>query len=127
MFNSKRNQGDKNVRDNSISEDLFAFAATATGTLEVQARGSTLSPEVTSSLLAYLSRVNILSGFSEIVFDLRNVRAITPNWTLVLAMIMNFARYAGLRCRVVGLQAQPAAAVMMYRRNVELRALLAAA
>src|ERR1043166_2354161 len=113
MFNSKRNQGDKNVRDNSISEDLFAFAATATGTLEVQARGSTLSPEVTSSLLAYLSRVNILSGFSEIVFDLRNVRAITPNWTLVLAMIMNFARYAGLRCRVVGLQAQPAAAVMM--------------
>lgn len=104
----------------------FCFLALDSGSMGVQPTTSTLNPGDVADVLAGLLLNDVLSGLSEVVFDLSRVETIAPNWTLVLAMLIDFARKAGMPCRVIGMQAQPAAAAAMYRMNKELRGLISA-
>lgn len=114
--------------------DRFFLVAGDNGAIHVHALLPTLTAEEISLVLASLARPEILDGLTEITFELGCVESIPHNWTLLLAMLMNFARHVrrsesrpgrtGVRCRVVGLQAQPAAAAMLYRGNAELMNLL---
>jgi hypothetical protein len=49
-----------------------------------------------------------------VTFDFSGVNVIGPQWTIVLAFLVNVARRCSSRCRIVGLQGQPAAAADLY-------------
>lgn len=94
----------------------WRFAVSA-GSLRVQPMGPTLSPENTARLLGQLRRRHARGDLKEVVFDLSQIETIGPQWTVVLALLIGFARSTKACCRIVSLHGQPAAVVGLYRRN----------
>ncbi len=104
--------------------ECWRFKASTAGSLRIQPAGPTLSHEELAWLLDRLQRRHADAGVEEIVFDLSRVEAIGPQWTLVLALLIGFARSVKARCRVVSLHGQPANVVQLYRRNHDVALLL---
>lgn len=100
------------------------LVACDSGTLHVQPLAATLSTAELAEIIRCLSRASVTDGLQEIVFDLRHVKLIGPQWTIVLAMLIQFARCFAAKCRLVSLNEQPAAAASLYRRNSELMKLI---
>lgn len=91
--------------------------AVSTGSLRVQPAGPRLSSEDTARLLGQLRGWQARGDLKEVVFDLSQIETIGPQWTVVLALLIGFARSIKARCRIVSLHGQPAAVVGLYRRN----------
>jgi len=115
------------MRNSSVSLgilDACHLVAAADGRLWVQPTAATLVAAELGEILVGLSRSGVGAGSTEIVFDLSRVEVIGPQWTVILAMLMNFARQTSARCRIASLKAQPAAVVALYRVSVELMKLI---
>ncbi len=109
------------------AEQLLArwrFAASADGRLWVQPAGRRLSAADLVTFLQRIRRADSSVRFREVVFDLSEVESIGPQWTLVLALLMDFARRVEARCTIVSLHGQPAAAAALYHHNRELMSLI---
>jgi len=102
----------------------FCVIADVAGTLCIRPLCKTLDPGELAVALAAINQPAVLDGLSDVVFDLGGVETITPGWTLVMAMLINFARHTNVACHVVGLRGQPAAVAFIYRRNPELMRLI---
>ena len=100
------------------------LVASDDGVLQVRPLESTLTGAELAAILRSLSSSDVADGLKEVVFDLRNVDLIGPQWTVVLAMMIDFARRLAAKCRLVSLKGQPAAAASLYRRNAELMRLI---
>ena len=94
------------------------------GTLHVQPLAATLTTAELAEIIGCLSRASATEGLKEIVFDLRHVEVIGPQWTVVLAMLIDFARRLDAKCKLISLNEQPAAAASLYRRSAELMKLI---
>jgi anti-anti-sigma regulatory factor len=94
------------------------------GTLHLQPLSATLTTAELAEIIRCLSRVSVTENLKEIVFDLRHVEVIGPQWTVVLAMLIDFARRLDAKCRLISLNEQPAAAASLYRRSAELMKLI---
>ncbi|MFQ5424990.1 MAG: hypothetical protein ACE5F9_13565 [Phycisphaerae bacterium] len=102
----------------------WRFAASVHGRLWVQPVSRLLSAAELVTFLKRIQRADSSVRFREVVFDLSEVETIGPQWTLVLALLVDFARRVEARCKVVSLHGQPAAAAALYRRNRELMSLI---
>jgi hypothetical protein len=71
-----------------------------------------------------LRRTDATVHLKEIVFDLSHVEMLGPQWTVVLALLIAFARGAVARCRVVSLHGQPAGVLGLHRHNRDVAALV---
>lgn len=122
---SRRNRKLDEALDNA--EQIMArwsFAIEAGGVLAIRPTGHALAAAELSDFLQRVSAACRNEMVDEVVFDLSEVEVIGPQWTLVLALLIDFARNVDARCRVVALQGQPAAAASLYRRNRELMGLI---
>ncbi len=100
------------------------FVATDDGVLEVRPLEATLASVEFAAILRPLEDSDAVQGLKEVVFDLRNVEVIGPRWTIVLAMMIDFAQRLAARCRLVSLNEQPAAVASLYRSSPELMRLI---
>ena len=103
----------------------WRLTVSSAGSLWVQPVGPTLRHEELAKLIERLRGSSGNGGVKEIVFDLRRVETIETPWTLVLALLIGFARSTGARCRIVSLHGQPAAVVGLYRCNCDVASLVA--
>ncbi len=101
-------------------EIRWPIQARATGVLRVLLTGPRLDVRELDAMVKRLRDVIAGDTPNEIVFDFTGVETIGPHWTLVLALLMRFARAIRTKCRVVSLHGQPAAVVSLYHRNTEL-------
>ena len=100
------------------------LVASDDGVLQVRPLETTLTGVELAAILRSLNAAEVAQGLKEVVFDLRNVELIGPQWTVVLAMMIDFARRLAARCRLVSLKQQPAAAASVYRHSPELMRLI---
>jgi hypothetical protein len=104
--------------------DHCFFALTESATLTVRPTDAVLTPEGLERLVIALRRGQLAGRISKIIFDLAEVRAFGPRWTVVLAMLIAFARSVGVPCHVQVAGGQPASVLDLYRRSTEVRALV---
>lgn len=108
----------------AFPQESFCLIA-GDGLLRIQAMDAELRSADLHALLTSVTCAG-LDGWSRIEIDFSCVRGIGAQWSLVWAMIMDFARKVRGNCRLIGLQGEPAAMASMYRCNRELMSLLAA-
>lgn len=95
----------------------WRFDAAADGTLWVQPAGPTLAArQLDETLQAILSAMDD-DSIRCVVFDLGRVEVIGPQWTVVLALFLDFAERINAECHLTSLRAQPAAVARFYGRN----------
>jgi len=102
----------------------WQYSVAADGGLQIHPTGPRLQTEELGGFLRLLTDVFASEPPREIVFDMSAVRYLGPNWTLALAMFIDFAQSVGAPCRIDGARGQPAAAAAMYHRSPQVRALL---
>jgi anti-anti-sigma regulatory factor len=106
--------------------DNWMFVTSSAGALWIQPTGPTLGHEELGELLGRLQSGRKGTHPREIVLDLSRVEKLGRHWTLVLAMLIRFARSGGCRGRIVALHGQPADVARLYRLNRELECLMPA-
>ncbi|MBN2559301.1 MAG: hypothetical protein JXQ75_00015 [Phycisphaerae bacterium] len=125
MFHGRKNKKTSTTVAGSDSIlNTCHFVASESGALRIQPLGTTLTSDQMSGIISRLSHSDCVEGLKEIVFDLSHVSMIGPRWTVVFAMIIDFARKVAAHCRLVALNDQPAAAAALFRRNAELMGLM---
>lgn len=102
----------------------WSYSVTQQGALHIVPSGPGLDPEELGGFLRILTDVFSGEPPKSVVFDLRRVRFLGPNWTLVLAMFIDFAQKIDAPCHVAGVHGQPAAAAALYNRSDVLSQLL---
>lgn len=125
FFNStdKTTEATPDSSDNLLN--TCEFTVSTDGFLRIRPLGAVLTIDRLAKIIGRLCDSDGLMDWKDIVFDLGLVEVIGPRWTVLLAMIINFARSVTARCRLVSLNGQPAAAAALYRHNTELRELIA--
>ncbi len=114
-----------NVSDPHRILAIWEVAVTREG-LEVRPIGSELCPQDIALLARRLTQCDFSLTAAQVVMDFSNVRHFGPQWTVVLAMLLDLSRRLNGAVKVSGLQGQPAAVVSLYGRNRALRRLMAA-
>ncbi len=97
--------------------DRWQFAASAEGSLWIRPSGPDLSEDDLGGFLRLLRDVCLDSPPDEIIFDLEHVDYIGPRWTVVMAMLLEFAEGLEARCLIASAHGQPAAVAEFYSRN----------
>ena len=122
----KRNEGQPTIAISPSQHELpqWSVDSSADGMLHVQPAGPTLTHDEIAAMIRELRDRYCATACSEVLFDLSRVETIEPQWTLVLALLIAFARTVTARCRLVGLHGQPAAVIELYRRNRDVASLV---
>lgn len=102
----------------------WKYAVAENGGLWILPAGPRLNPKELSGFLRLLADVFAEDPPTEVVFNLQSIRYIGPNWTLVLALFVDFAQRLNVPCHVEGAKGQPAAVVSLYQRSPQVRALV---
>jgi anti-anti-sigma regulatory factor len=123
MFSS--NNKKRNSAESTRLLDVCDLAAAADGRLWIRPLAPILTAAELGEILPVLKTSELGATFQEIVFDLSRVEMMGPQWTVILAMLMDFARQTTVRCRIASLKDQPAAVVGLYRLSTELMRLIA--
>jgi anti-anti-sigma regulatory factor len=119
--NSKK----RNSTGNIMLLEICDLVAAADGRLWIRPLSPTLTAAELGGILQALKHSDLGSTFQQVVFDLSRVEMMGPQWTVILAMLMDFARQTAARCRIASLKEQPAAVVRLYRLSTELMRLIA--
>jgi len=114
-----RNQPDTGQRIHRALHLLerWRFAVASDGFLWIQPAGPTLCHEDVARFLRLLQDVYDPESTREIVFDFGQVELLGPQWTLVLAHLLEFAGRVRPRVSVVSAHGQPAEVARLYRRS----------
>lgn len=95
--------------------DRWQIVASVRGTLSVRPLGSALHPEELAALLALLSGVCDEDFPRIVLIELGNAKIIGHQWTILLALIADFANRIGARCRLIAGNDRPVSAACLYR------------
>lgn len=114
-----------NVADPHSILAIWEVAVTREGFM-VRPIGSELSPRDIALLARRLTACDSSLTADRVVMDFSNVNHFGPQWTVVLAMLLDLSRRLNGAVTVSGLHGQPAAVASLYGRNRSLRRLLAA-
>lgn len=114
------------VEDAERVLNRWRYAVSENGGLWIRPAGPRLSTKELSGFLRLLKDVFAADPPTEVVFNMNEVRFLGPNWTLALAMFIDFAQQLGVPCHIDGVQGQPAAAASLYNRSPQVRALISA-
>ncbi len=99
------------------------LVASFDGTLRIRPTGPTLSYPELHAILRRIRPDRAGRRFDEVIFDFDAIQAITAPWTLLVALLIDFARQTKVHCRIVSLRGQPAA-IARFLRIAELLSLL---
>ena len=102
------------------------FSLTTRGALLIEPAGPDLAAEEIGGFLRLLLDVFAAEPPTEVIFDLGQVEQLGPSWTLVLAMLIDFAQKIDAPCSIAGVHGQPAAAASLYNQSPMVARLLAA-
>lgn len=102
----------------------WRLAASKNGLLWIRPAGPTLDQGELAGFLDLLKDACALGCTRRVVFDFAELEFIGPQWTLVLAELLDFARRVPARCALVSVRGQPAAVTALYRMNRDVAALL---
>lgn len=103
----------------------WEIAVTQDGLL-IRPIGPELTPQDLAPLTRRLTQCDSTGAAQRVRFDFSTVRHFGPQWTVVLAMLLDLSRRLNGAVSVSGLQGQPAAVMSLYRNNQSLRRLIAA-
>jgi|GEM_PF-1749563 len=104
----------------------WRYSLTARGALCIEPVGPELAAEEIGGFLRLLLDVFATEPPTEVIFDLGQVEQLGPSWTLVLAMLIDFAQKIDAPCSIAGVHGQPAAAASLYNRSPLVARLLTA-
>lgn len=104
----------------------WRYAVSESGGLWIRPEGPRLNTKELSGFLRLLTDVFADDPPTEVVFNLSAVRYLGPNWTLALALLINFAQRLNVPCQIDGARGQPAAVAALYVRSPQVRALVSA-
>ncbi|MFH1419356.1 MAG: hypothetical protein ABII12_13865 [Planctomycetota bacterium] len=93
----------------------WRFTASDRGAIWVQPIGSTLSPEELAGLFALLAQSGDPTFPKVMLLDLAGVKIVGNQYTLLLALIKDFARSIHAACRIISARGQPLSAACFYR------------
>jgi len=95
----------------------WRYSLTSRGALCIEPVGPELAAEEIGGFLRLLLDVFSAEPPTEVIFDLGQVEHLGPSWTLVLAMMIDFAQKIDAPCSIAGVHGQPAAAASLYNRS----------
>ena len=95
----------------------WQYAVAENGGLWIRPAGPRLNPKDLTGFLRLLTNVFEEDPPTEVVFNLNAVRYMGPNWTLVLALFVDFAQRLNIPCHIDGARGQPAADRKSTRLN----------
>jgi hypothetical protein len=101
------------------------FAVHADGRLKIEPPGPELSTGDLLDFVRFFSRQRPSQRWREFTLDLRRVQRFGDNWTLLVAILLEFVRRMAISGRIVGLHDQPGAVLRLYRRTPEVAELIA--
>jgi len=104
----------------------WKYAVAENGGLWIRPAGPRLNTKELGAFLRLLTDVFADEPPTEVVFNMDAVNYLGPNWTLALAMFIDFARQLGVPCHFDGIHGQPAAVADLYNRSPQVRALVGA-
>lgn len=115
----------QDVMDSAVRTlQRWRFAGSKDGLLWIRPAGPALEPGELAGFLQLLEDACARGCTHHIVFDFAELEFIGPQWTLVLAELLDFARKVPARCALVSVRGQPAAVTALYRKNRDVAALL---
>lgn len=91
--------------------------ASVDGVLRIQPAGPVLRHRELADFLESVRGALDDGVIRHVIIDLARVETIGPQWTVVLAMLLDFANTVRAECHVVSLRGQPAAVAAFYQRN----------
>lgn len=101
--------------------------ATLNAVLRIKPEAEILTSDAMRTIIEDARRSGRTATAQVVIFDFSNVKQIGPQWTVVWAMIIDFARSLNATCRVESLTGQPAATAALFRRSRELTNMIDAA
>jgi len=102
-------------------------AATRSNTLRIKLEVEILTVANLRMALDAACKALAATRVQTVVFDFNGVKQIGPQWTVVWAMIIDFARGLRAECHVESLSGQPAATASLFRRSREMTSMIAPA
>jgi hypothetical protein len=99
--------------ENNWRLDHWRFVGSADGLLRIRPVGPTLSCSELEDILGRLREEE--TGLAEVVFDFQTIRSVEGPWTLMIALLIDFARRTNARCVITRLDGQLASVVALYR------------
>lgn len=91
-------------------------------TLIVRPTTGVLTTAAAKELLSDLAATGLAKEATRVVFDLAAVTQLGPQWTVVVALLIDFARRIPAACEMVNLSGQPAAVVAMFAGRTQVGA-----
>lgn len=114
------------VQDAERTLNRWKYAVDENGGLWIRPAGPRLNTNELGSFLRLLTDVFAEDPPTEVVFNMSAVKYLGPNWTLALALFIDFAQRLNVPCHIDGVEGQPAAVANLYNRSPQVRALVSA-
>ncbi|MCB9855041.1 MAG: hypothetical protein H6818_05080 [Phycisphaerales bacterium] len=112
------------VEDAERTLNRWKYAVAENGGLWIRPSGPRLNTKELGGFLRLLTDVFAEDPPTEIVFNMSAVKYLGPNWTLALALFIDFAQRLNVPCHIDGIHGQPAAVANLYNRSPQVRALV---
>ena len=100
----------------------WRFAMSAGGFLWIQPTAKKLSPEELAGFILLLRRGCATDSPRTILFDFSESDIVGGQWTVVESLLSEFSHTIGARCRLIAATGRPLSAVLLYRKDVDMRA-----
>ncbi|MFO0972149.1 MAG: hypothetical protein U1A27_01745 [Phycisphaerae bacterium] len=100
--------------DSGRHEVSHAQVTRQAGELVIEPTAEILDTRTLATLLAEIEADELAAGVQRVTFDLNRVAQLGPQWTVVVAMLIGFARRIPAACRLDRLRGQPAAVLTLF-------------